>query len=348
MAASGDQTMEPKDTVISVDHAQDKQAAQLSEMELKLLRHAEEGKQLFKMLAVAKNQSKNAQDLQQQIHQLTNEKDLLAEGYRQLVEEISQLKEQLATVNEQPNTPETQKLIDHLTIENRQLKEQKAGLEKEVEFLRHKEIHLQTEVDKTGQDGVSKDRAMVPKRHYEMEEQFGQVKKKVKREEKIAQQVQENPVENEKKIQELAQKRLFETEDAFQQVEGRLSENEMMIQKHDQQINKKIVDEQGYFTTITPMKEIPNGMTQITRSFDGACLYLYVERNRVATYDNLKNLIKSIWGLRLSPYSGQYCLNGRLYSTNEWYFNHIVIKLQRITITPHPDHLTCHQIYCTS
>jgi predicted nucleic acid-binding Zn-ribbon protein len=247
IATSGDQTMEPKDTAISVDHTQDKQAAHLSEIELKLLRHAEEGKQLSKMLAVAKNQSKNAKDLQQQIDQLTNEKDLLAKGYRQLVEEISQLKEQLAMINEQANTPETQKLIDHLFIENWQLKEQKAGLEKEVEFLRHKEIHLQKEVNKTGRDGVSKDMAMAPKRYYEMEEPFGQVKKKVKREEEIAQQVQENLVEK---------------------VEGRLSENEMMIQKHyqkikeslvehDQQINKSItelsgetVDEQGYFTTI--------------------------------------------------------------------------------------------------
>jgi uncharacterized coiled-coil DUF342 family protein len=98
--------MEPNDTAISVDTAQDKQAAQLSEIELKLLRHAEEGKQLSKMLAVAKNQSKNAQNLQQQIDQLTKEKDLLGKGYRQLVEEISQLKEQLATVNQQPTRPE--------------------------------------------------------------------------------------------------------------------------------------------------------------------------------------------------------------------------------------------------
>jgi hypothetical protein len=53
-----------------------------------------------------------------------------------------------------------------------ELEEQKAGWDKEVGFLRQKEIHLQKEVDKTGQDGFSKDMAMVLKRDYEMEEQF--------------------------------------------------------------------------------------------------------------------------------------------------------------------------------
>jgi exonuclease VII large subunit len=111
MASSGDQTMETKDTAVSADPAQNKQSVHLSEIQLMLLRNAEEGKRLSEMLA---NESKNAQDLEQQIDQLTKENDLLTKGYRQLeegnnqlVEEISQLKEQLTTVNVQPNTPET-------------------------------------------------------------------------------------------------------------------------------------------------------------------------------------------------------------------------------------------------
>jgi chromosome segregation ATPase len=326
MATSGNQTLEPKDTAVSVDPTQDKQDTNLSEIELKLLRHAEEGKQLSEMLAAAKNQSKNAQDLQQQIDQLTKEKDRLAKGYRQieekynqlkegnnqLVEEISQLKEQLATVNEQPNTLETQKLIDHLTIENDQLKEarevaieqlkaqplmqdminklveekkeleekhrnstaemktqiqqlekQAENLANELKMLRKENTGLQKELDKAGQDGPTKDMAKLLKRYYEMEEQFGQMKKDIKqdmknvlakKEKKIVQQVQghlvenekkmqetlmdnekrmqENLAESEKKMQEHVEKRLGETEDYVQkQVERRLTENEKQIQE---------------------------------------------------------------------------------------------------------------------
>ncbi|KAI5785496.1 hypothetical protein FPQ18DRAFT_394676 [Pyronema domesticum] len=263
MDISDDQTMsEPKDTAIPIDPAQDKQPLHLSEIQLKLLRHAEEGKQLSKMLAVADNQSKNAHNLQQQIDQSTKEKDLLTKAYRQLVEETTQIKEQLATVNEHLNKlvedrtnleEELYKLKEHrdstaeMAKQIQQLEEQKAGLEKEVESLRQKEIHLQNEVGNTGQDGIPADMAMAVKRYHEMEEQFGQVQENLvktvlaEKEKKIVQQVQKNLVENEKKMHEHLQKCLVETEDAFQRkVERRLSKNETMIQKHDTQVQERL------------------------------------------------------------------------------------------------------------
>jgi hypothetical protein len=73
------------------------------------------------------------------------------------------------------------------------------------------------------------------------------------KERKIVQQViQEQLVENEKKMLELVQKRLFETKDHFQrQVEGRITENEKQIQQrlganevkiwgHAQEIQQKV------------------------------------------------------------------------------------------------------------
>ncbi|KAI5792702.1 hypothetical protein FPQ18DRAFT_408419 [Pyronema domesticum] len=478
MASLGDQTMETKKTAVSVDPAKNKQSAHLSEIQLMLLRNAEEGKRLSEMLA---NESKSVQDLQQQIDQLTEENDLLAKGYReleednnQLVEEISQLKGQLAMDNEAREVaieqlkaqPIMQDMINKLVEEKteleeelsklkehhhnstaemqkqvQELEEQKAGWDKEVEFLRQKEIHLQKEVDKTGQDGFSKDMAMVLKRYYEMEEQFGQAKTSIKRvvktvlaeKEKIFQQVQEHIVENEKrmqenlmdnekKMQELVQKRLFETEDHLQrQVEGRLTENEKQIEqrlvanevkiwghaqeiqqkvkenivehdqkimeslakndqqikesiaqhdeqikesiaKHNQKIKKSLVEhdqkikegiaelsgetvnKQGYFTRMIPMKEIPNDMTQITGAYGGGCLY--VQRDKIATYDNFRNLIKSVWGLDLKLYSDYYRTNGvNGYSYEHWHTHYL--KFQSITITPYHNNSDYHLMNCT-
>jgi lipopolysaccharide biosynthesis regulator YciM len=131
MATSGDQTMEPKSVAeATVNPEQDNQPTPLTEIQIKILHLTEVSKQLTETLAVANDQCQNVQELQQQIDQLTKEKDLLVNendrlvsGYRKLEEENSQLKEQLATVNEQSNTPETQKLIDHLTLENGPLRE---------------------------------------------------------------------------------------------------------------------------------------------------------------------------------------------------------------------------------
>jgi hypothetical protein len=133
----------------------------------------------------------------------------------QLIEEKTKLEEELFKLKEHRDT-EMEKRIQ-------QLQKQKAGLEKEVEFLHHREIHLQKEVDKTGRDGHSKDMAMVFKRYYKMEEQFGQVTKKIKRdvetvlaekERRIVQQVQENLVitvlaEKETKIVQQVQETLW-------------------------------------------------------------------------------------------------------------------------------------------
>ncbi|CCX12869.1 Protein of unknown function [Pyronema omphalodes CBS 100304] len=481
MATSGNQTLEPKDTAVSVDPAQDKQSAHLSEIQLKLLRHAEEGKRLSEMLAAANNQP-NAQDLQQQIDQLTKERDFyrqieekyhqLKEGNNQLVEEISQLKEQLAKVNEQPNTPgtsETQKLIDHLTIEINQLKEarevaieqlkaqpimqdminklveekteleeehrnsttemktqiqqleeQAEDLSNELKMLRKENTGLQKELDKTGQDGSTKDMAKLLKRYYEIEEQFGQMKKDIKqdmknvlakKEKKIVQQVQGNLEETEKKIQEHVEQRLGEAGDHVQkQFEQRLTENEKQIQQrlgvnevkiwghgqeiqqkvkesiaehdqkikeslvehdqkikesiaeHDQKIKESLVEhdqkikeiipgvsgdtinEQGYFTRMIPMKEIPNDMTQITGAYGGGCLY--VERNNITTFNDFKNLIKSAWGLDLSIQSSCYYINGGGgYNSVDWpsycqYF-------KRISIIPSQDCPNQHLMECT-
>ncbi|CCX30153.1 Protein of unknown function [Pyronema omphalodes CBS 100304] len=119
MATLGDQTMELKSAPeATVNHEQDMQ-------NLKALKY------LAETIVIANDQSKNVQDcLQQEIDQLTKEKDLLAKengrlvlGYHQLEEKYNQLKDELANANSQPNTPETQKLIDNLTLENGQLKE---------------------------------------------------------------------------------------------------------------------------------------------------------------------------------------------------------------------------------
>jgi hypothetical protein len=229
------------------------------------------------MLAVAKDQPKNSKDLQNQINELRLESEYwknhyasIDSAYRklgdaniQLKEQNKQLHEELMAVSTLPKiTPEIEKQIQ-------QLEEQRASLEKEVEFLRQKEIHVQKEVDKTGQDGFSEDMAMVLKRYYEMEEQFGQMKKEIKqevkkvlakKEKKIVQQVQghlvetekrmqENLVDNVKKMQEHVEERLGEAEDHFkQQVAGRLTENEKQIQQkikesiaeHDQKIRKQL------------------------------------------------------------------------------------------------------------
>ncbi|CCX33477.1 Protein of unknown function [Pyronema omphalodes CBS 100304] len=154
--------------------------------------------------------------------------------------------------------------------------------------------------------------------------------------------MQEKLVEKEKKMQEYAEKRLGETEDYFkQQVEGRLTENEKQIQQrlgisevkiwgHGQEIQQKVkesiaehgtfveqvaavvlsetVNEQGYFTRMIPMKQIPNDMTQITGTYGGGCLY--VERKKIETSDNFKNLIKGVWGLDLILYQGCYQMGG--------------------------------------
>ncbi|KAI5817006.1 hypothetical protein BZA77DRAFT_353572 [Pyronema omphalodes] len=69
---------------------------------------------------------------------LTNGYNKLSERYNklkedndQIAQEIRQLKKQLVIVDEQSNTAETQKLINHLTTENEQLKEaREAAIEK--------------------------------------------------------------------------------------------------------------------------------------------------------------------------------------------------------------------------
>ncbi|CCX04305.1 Protein of unknown function [Pyronema omphalodes CBS 100304] len=332
------------------------------------------------------------------------------------------------------------KITPEMVKQIQQLEGQKTSLEKEVEFLRQKEIHLQKEVDKTGQDVFSKDMAMVLKRYYEMEEQFGQMKKEIKqdvknvlakKEKKIVQQVQGHLVETEKrmqgnfvdnvkKMQEHVEKRLGETEDHFkQQSAGRVIENEKQIQQkvkesivehgqkirkqldkclednekkmqeHEkevkQQVNQRIeenekkmkeqtdiiltsdslmkeathkavdahtivlgetVNEQGYFTTMIPMKRLPDNMVQITGAYGGGCLY--VELDKIKTYDDFKNLIRSVWGLDLKLVgNSSYLIDGwASYFDVNWPGPYL--KFKRIIITPYYNCPEEHLVNCTT
>jgi hypothetical protein len=147
--------------------------------------------------------------------------------------------------------------------QTQQLGEQKKDVVDELMMLRKEDKKLQKKLNKASQDGPTKDIAKLLKRYYEMEEQFGQMKKDIKQdmknvlakiEKKIVEQVQGHLVENEKKMNERlvdneknmqeklvekekkmqkhVEKRLGETEDHFkQQVDGRLTENEKQIQQ---------------------------------------------------------------------------------------------------------------------
>ncbi|KAI5817008.1 hypothetical protein BZA77DRAFT_353576 [Pyronema omphalodes] len=125
--------------------------------------------------------------------------------------------------------------------QNQQLQEQAENLANEIKFLRKENKELHKEISKAGQDGPTMDMAKLLKRYYEIEEQFGQMKKDIKqemkhalakKEKKIVQQVQEHIVENEKKMQNHVEKQLGETNEYVQkQVEVRLMENEKYLQE---------------------------------------------------------------------------------------------------------------------
>ncbi|KAI5817007.1 hypothetical protein BZA77DRAFT_292985 [Pyronema omphalodes] len=128
--------------------------------------------------------------------------------------------------------------------QNQQLQEQAENLANEVKFLRKENKELHKEISKAGQDGPTMDMAKLLKRYYEIEEQFGQMKKDIKqdmkhalakKEKKIVQQVQEHILQNDKRTQEA----LMDTEQRIQEahmvniekVQEALAESENTMQK---------------------------------------------------------------------------------------------------------------------
>ncbi|KAI5816893.1 hypothetical protein BZA77DRAFT_353458 [Pyronema omphalodes] len=370
-------TPKPEDTKASNDSTAEKQDLVISEFEKSFLCLEVAIREFSEIQAATKKQSKNAGDFHQQhIDKVTNEKDDLEKGCIQmeerykkvkedndpLAEEIAKLKKQLAIDDKQYyNMVESQKLIEHLTIENNQLKEAREAaikqlkaqpimqdminklvkekkkreekyrnsttemeaqnkqlqkhaedLANEVQMLRKENAESQKEISKAGQNGATLDMAKLLKRYYEIEEQFGQMKRDIKqdmkntlakKEKKMFQQVQEHILQNDKRTQEA----LMDTEKRVQeanmvnmkQVQEALAECENMMQKNvdtqleatkdyfQKQVEGRLAENEKRFQERLdinePLKEVPDNLIEISGAFNGA--YVYVERNRIATFE---------------------------------------------------------------
>jgi flagellar biosynthesis GTPase FlhF len=163
-------------------------------MEKRIQQLEEKNNRLNEQLAAAQGHPKSTPEIEKRIQQLE--------------EENNQLKRQLLVIKETPNAePETAKQIQ-------KLQEEKDVLTDELKMLRKQNTALHKEVDKVDQDGVSKNMAKVLKRYYEMEEQFGQMNRQVKKDlEALQAENGQIQAENEQKIQRQVEDRLTENKE---------------------------------------------------------------------------------------------------------------------------------------
>ncbi|CCX10209.1 Protein of unknown function [Pyronema omphalodes CBS 100304] len=174
---------------------------------------------------------------------------------QRLEEENHRLNQALAAAKEHPKlTVKRGEKID-------KLKEKKAALKRKVALLRQKEKSLQKEVNRAGQDGYAKEMANMLKRYYEMEEQFGQMKRE------MAKDLKEIHAENEQKIQSQVQERLAENKTEIQkELERRFEDNETNIQGHGKEIQQQL--DERFAENETKLQTQKNNLLHLSNSIE--------------------------------------------------------------------------------